>query len=342
MKKVLARLVVVVVLAGLGWAGWAYFGESGMTFWRGTRPDDTRLVLFGNVDIRKVDLAFRIGGRIETMAAQEGDPVKPGQTLATIEPTPYEEDVREAEAAVAALQSALEKLRAGYRSQEVAAQESLVVERRATLENARQQLERQKELLKTSTASRQAYDNAVATEKEGAARLESALRQLQLLRSGFRKEEVAEAEAQLRGAQVRLDRARTRLADTALSAPEGGIVLTRVREQGSVISAGQTVYSVSLTDPVWVRAYISEPNLARIKPGMAAEVSADGRPGKVYPAQVGYISPQAEFTPKTVETTDQRTDLVYRLRLVVTDPDGELRQGMPVTAVFPVAAAPEK
>ncbi len=340
MKRVAAVLVMVALLAVGGWFFGPQLWAGGLSLLDGG-TESRQLALYGNVDIRKVDLAFRVGGRIENLTVQEGDPVSAGQVVAALEATPYEEDVREAEASLAAAEATLARLQAGFRTQEIAAQEAQVAERRATLENARQLLRRQEELLRTSAASRQAYDNAVAAEREARARLESAARQLQLLRSGYRKEEVAEAEANVTAARVRLDRAKTRLSDTMLIAPEAGVVLTRAREPGAVVAAGQTVFTVALTDPVWVRAYVSEPNLGRIRPGMAAKVFSDSRPDRPYPAQVGFISPQAEFTPKNVETTEQRTDLVYRLRLVVQDPEGELRQGMPVTIRFDVEAAPE-
>ena len=104
-----------------------------------------------------------------------------------------------------------------------------------------------------------------------------------------------------------------------------------MREPGAIVAAGATVYTLSLIDPVWIRAYVSEPQLGRIAPGMKVQVFTDSAPGKPYNGQIGYISPVAEFTPKTVETADLRSDLVYRLRVVVTNPDRSLRQGMPVT-----------
>jgi HlyD family secretion protein len=344
MRKVVVLVVVAALLAVSGWffgpqlAGWAGAAWTSVVDGKG---QTRQLLLYGNVDIRKVDLAFRVAGRIETLAVQEGDAVSPGQVVAALEATPYEEDVREAEATVQAAKATLARLEAGFRTQEIATQEAVVAERRATLDNARHQLERQRELLRTSTASRQAFDNALAAEKEASARLESANRRLQLLRSGSRKEEIAEATANVTAAKVRLERAKTRLSDTVLLAPEAGVVLTRAREPGAVVATGQTVFTVALTDPVWVRAYVSEPNLGRIRPGMEASVFSDSRPDQAFRAQVGFISPQAEFTPKNVETTDQRTDLVYRLRLVVDDPQSELRQGMPVTVRFAVEAAPE-
>jgi HlyD family secretion protein len=138
-----------------------------------------------------------------------------------------------------------------------------------------------------------------------------------------------EAQAQVKSAEARLAQAQTRLGDTQIRAPSDGIILTRVREPGAVVAVGEPVYSLALDTPVWVRAYIDEPNLGNIFPGQQALVLTSA--GREYPGQVGFISPQAEFTPKTVETAQLRTDLVYRLRVIVNNPDKALRQGMPVT-----------
>lgn len=138
-----------------------------------------------------------------------------------------------------------------------------------------------------------------------------------------------EAQAQVKSAEARLQRAMTSLKDTELFAPSDGIILTRVREPGAVVAAGEPVYTLALDNPVWIRTYIDEPNLGRVHPGQKALVFTDS--GGEYEGRVGFISPQAEFTPKTVETTQLRTDLVYRLRVIVDAPDKGLRQGMPVT-----------
>lgn len=138
-----------------------------------------------------------------------------------------------------------------------------------------------------------------------------------------------EAQAQVMSAEARLQKAVTNLQDTEILAPSDGIILTRVREQGAVVAAGEPVYTLALDSPVWIRTYIDEPRLGRVFPGQKAVVFTDS--GNQYQGHVGFISPQAEFTPKTVETTQLRTDLVYRLRVIVDNPDKSLRQGMPVT-----------
>ena len=143
---------------------------------------------------------------------------------------------------------------------------------------------------------------------------------------------VAAAEAELRRAEIDL-------ADGVLHAPQKGTILTRAREAGAIVQPGQTVYTLTLTEPVWLRAYVDEPNLGKIRPGMPVRVAVDAAPGKTFPGTVGFISPTAEFTPKTVETREVRTALVYRLRVQAQDPENVMRQGMPVT-IFVDTAAP--
>ena len=172
---------------------------------------------------------------------------------------------------------------------------------------------------------------ARAAEREAAAKLRSAQDQLDMLTSGYREEDVLAQRAAVAAADAELNHAEIQVRDAVLAAPQKGIILTRAREAGAIVQAGQTVYTLTLTNPVWLRAYVDEPNLGKVKPGMSVRVAVDAAPGKTFPGTVGFISPTAEFTPKTVETREVRTALVYRLRVQVEDPENVMRQGMPVT-----------
>ena len=300
------------------------------------RPEEP-LELYGNVDIRQVELGFRVRGRIEAMRHEEGDPVAAGDLLATLDRGPYEDSLRLAEAEVARERANVRMMEAGTRPGEIEQARAVVAERRAELENARRQFERQQQLLERGVASREAYDDARARLDETEARLVSAERALDLALEGFRSEEKAAARAALEAAEARLAMAATELEDTELHAPAAGTILSRVREPGAIVAPGETVYTLSLERPVWVRAYVPEPALGLIHPGQEALVLTDTRPDRPYRGQIGFISPVAEFTPKSVETPELRTDLVYRLRVVVEDADEGLRQGMPVTVRLPDA-----
>ena len=322
MKKRIIGLLVVLAL-----------GAGGVSLYQRQAGGGARggLVLFGNVDIRQVNLGFRVGGKLARLAFDEGDAVKAGDVLAVLDGEPYTNQLASAAAQVASLKARLALREAGNRPQEVAQARALVAEREVTARNAEVLFQRSEEMLAIKAVSRQERDNAEAAGREAAARLTSARENLGLLEAGFRVEDIAQAKADLQQAEAAVAVADLALKDTVLTAPSAGVVLTRAQEVGTILPPGATVFTVSLREPVWVRAYVAEPDLGRIHPGTKVAVTSDGRPGKPYAGTVGYISPRAEFTPKTVETRDLRTALVYRLRVVVTNADEGLRQGMPVT-----------
>jgi HlyD family secretion protein len=211
----------------------------------------------------------------------------------------------------------------------------------AQVENAVRVARRREILLQSGAIAAQDHDDAVAARDALIAQLESARKELELQNTGFRAEDILAAEAQLRASDAAVEAALTDLADTEIIAPADGTVLSRVREPGAVAGTASTIVTVALKKPVWVRAYVPETQLGKVYPGMAMQVTTDSRPDHPYAARVGFISPVAEFTPKNVETQSLRTDLVYRLRIIVDDPDEGLRQGMPVTVTaVPDAAAP--
>uniref|UniRef100_UPI0018EBD807 HlyD family efflux transporter periplasmic adaptor subunit n=1 Tax=Aquitalea sp. ASV11 TaxID=2795103 RepID=UPI0018EBD807 len=188
----------------------------------------------------------------------------------------------------------------------------------------------QQELAGSGAAAVKALDAARSARQQAQAQYQAAQQQYQALSKGYRPQEVAEVDANVKRAEAQLASARLQLADTVLSAPSDGIILTRVLEPGSMLAAGSSVLTLSLRQPVWVRAYVAEPQLGQAQPGRKVWIYRDGR-SQPYAAVVGFVSPTAEFTPKNVETADLRTAQVYRLRLIVSQPDAALRQGMPVT-----------
>lgn len=314
--------VLLLVLILLGW-------------WLLSRPqEEDRLTLYGNVDIREADLGFRVSGRLAAMVFEEGDVVAVGDILARLDTEPYREALAAAEARVDEARANLARLESGTRPQEIAAAEARVAEARADLANAEREFERQRILIESAATSRRDRDNALAGRDTARARLDSAQETLALAREGFRSEEIDAARAALALARAEADQARTRVDDATLLAPSDGVILSRIREPGSILAAGAPVYTLSLRAPVWVRAYVDEPNLGRLHPGMKALIRTDSR-AEPYEGQIGFISPRAEFTPKTVETEALRTDLVYRLRVVVDEDIDGLRQGMPVTVILP-------
>jgi HlyD family secretion protein len=177
----------------------------------------------------------------------------------------------------------------------------------------------------------QDVDSAKATLQMAEAKLVVNQRALELAVTGPRKEDIAEAEARLRANEAQLALLRQQLVDAQLLAPMDSVVRTRLLEPGEMASPQKPVFSLAITDPKWVRAYVSEPDLGKLHEGMAASVAVDSFPKRRFEGWIGFISPVAEFTPKTVQTEELRTSLVYEVRVFVKDPSDELRLGMPAT-----------
>lgn len=317
-KRVAAAFLVLVVALA------AY------VLWRQGRGTEAK-VLYGNVDIRDVSLAFRVAGRVATVAVDEGDVVHQGQMLAVLDGEPLRNNVRSAEAQVDALSARNELLHKGYRAEDVAQAKARLESAQAALREADRQLVRERTLAPDGATSERALEAATSTHDQAAAQVDAAAEQWRSLSKGYRTEEIAESDAQLQQARVQLDIARLALQDATLLAPSDGVVLTRAIEVGSMVQVGSPAFAVSLTQPVWIRAYAEEPQLGYFPNGAAVLLHSDTPPQHDYHGVVGFVSPTAEFTPKSVETPDLRTALVYRLRIVVRDPDAQLRQGMPVT-----------
>lgn len=291
------------------------------------------LTLYGNVDIREVHLAFRQPGLLQAMHVDEGDRVEKDTLLAQLDDQPFVEALAVAQAHVLLAQTELQKLQAGVRLQEVDQAQAHVHQALAVAKEAEQNHKRQQALVSTGVVSQSVADAALAMHQEAQARVEAAQAALAQAVEGFRQEDIAAGEARLAAAMASEAQARTALSDTRLLAPGPGIILSRVREPGSMVVSQSAVYVLSLEEPVYVRAYVAEPQLGQVVPGSKVLIQSDSSP-KVYHGQVGFVSPRAEFTPKTVETPELRTDLVYRLRIVVQDADLHLRQGMPVTVTI--------
>ncbi len=299
------------------------------------RPRETAAVFYGNIDIREVDLGFRVSGRIGAMNFDEGDDVKQGDVLAVLDKQPFMNEVSLQAANVAQQEANVAKLQAGNRVEEIAQARADLASRKSTLENARGVFQRQNELQKKEFASKQTFEDAAASLRDAEAKVRSSEEALKLSLAGSRVEDIAAGAAALEAARAQRDVAQTSLADTELKAPTDGVILTRAVEPGAIVASSTTVYTLSLRNPVWVRAYVSEAQLGLLRPGLAVKLYTDTRPDAPYDGQVGFISPVAEFTPKSVETTQLRADLVYRFRVIVKTVDDALRQGMPVTIKIP-------
>ena len=321
-KPVAIILAVAIIVAAIGGGTWWY-----------QSLQNNGLTLYGNVDIRTVNMSFRVGGRLQSLNVDEGDAIKQGQTLGQLDKAPYENALMQAKANVATAQAQYDLMMAGYRAEEIAQAAAAVKQAQAAYDYAQSFLQRQQGLWNSRLLSANDLANARSSRDQALASLKSAQDKLSQYRAGNRPQEIAQAKANLEQAQAQLAQYLD-LQDTVLTAPSDGTLLTRAVEPGSMLTAGSTVLTLSLTHPVWVRAYVDEKNLNQAQPGREILLYTDGRPDKPYHGKIGFVSPTAEFTPKTVETPDLRTDLVYRLRIIVTYADDSLRQGMPVTLKF--------
>jgi len=323
------RLLAVLLLAAMGAGAWWLVGKQG-------EQDRNLLVLYGNVDIRETDLAFNNSEHIETLRAQEGDRVRKGQLLATLHRARMQAEVAAAESRLASQKAVVARLETGSRPQEVRQARANVAAAKAKLVDAQVTHRRTQDLYKKQAASKQALDDAEASLNTARADLKVMEEALALVVEGPRVEDIDEARAMLKADGAQLALAQEVLKDTELYAPADGVIRNRILEPGDMVSPQTPVFTLALTNPVWVRAYAPETVLGKLVPGMSADVSTDSYPGKTYPGWIGFISPTAEFTPKNVETLELRTRLVYQLRVYVCNPQDELRLGMPATVTIPL------
>jgi len=332
-----AGLLVLAILAVL-----AIGILLGRSSWGTSKKDPNQLVLFGNVDLRQVELAFNDSERISEVLVEEGDKVTRGQVLARLETDRLKAQEVAAEAEVAAQRAVVQKLHNGSRPEETAQAQANVALARADQVNAEQQWKRITALAGLTTGravSQQDIDGAKAALDTAQARLDVAQKGLDLSTIGPRAEDVAQGEAQLRFNQAELDLLRRQLADAQLVSPCDAVVRSRLLEPGEMISPERPVFDLAIADPKWIRAYVSEPDLGRIHTGMRASIGSDSFPGRTLAGWVGFISSVAEFTPKAVQTVELRPGLVYEIRVFVKDPQDEMRLGMPATVTLDLSPA---
>jgi HlyD family secretion protein len=326
MKRMIRIFILVVlvssVILGVRW----FLNVEGKQF-------SSELRIFGNIDIRKADLAFNEQERIAQVLVEEGDRVTAGQVLARLQTHRLKAQIREIEAKIAAQQEVVKRLEAGTRPQEIEQARAEVAAARARVKNTRQNFERISKTSGAGATSQQALDNARALLDVDQAQLKVKEKALNLAIEGPRKEDIAAAKNNLETLKASLSLLQIRLSDMALTSPATGVIQNRILEPGEMASPSRPVVTLALTDPKWVRAYVPEPYLGRINLGMKAKILSDSFPDQAFEGWIGFISPVAEFTPKTVETEDLRTKLVYEVRVFVHDSKDLLRLGMPTTVI---------
>jgi HlyD family secretion protein len=325
----IALLAVLVLAAGVG-----------VWWWLHGRGGRDALTLYGNVDLRQVDLAFNDSERVTEVLVKEGDHVSQGQVLARLDTSRLQPQLDQAEALADAQTSAVEKLRRGNRPQEIAQARANLVQAQADASDADAKRQRDQDLWDRSQGkamSHQDLDDAISAAKSADAKAAVQEKALELQVLGPRREDIDQAAAQLKADQAQVALLKRQLADAELKAPLNAVVRSRVLEPGDMASPQKSAFSLAILDPKWVRAYVSEPDLGQVRQGERATVSVDAFPGRSFSGWVGFISPMAEFTPKTVQTEDLRSSLVYEIRIFVDDKSDQLRLGMPATVTLPLA-----
>ncbi len=296
------------------------------------KKSEKELKFYGNVDVRTVSVAFQVPGRIDNIYFEEGQKIKKGDVLATLDSALYKEKVSQMNAQSDVQKVHIAKLEKGYRPEEIEKARATMEQKKALMVNAKKTFNRYKTLLAKNSTSQDLYDKTETEYKSANSLYHFAQSNFKLLENGYEKEDILSAKAQLRVLLSQKNQNALNLDYTTLYSPSNGTVLTRVYEVGSIVNASSVVLEIAKEDKYWVRSYISEKYLGDVKAGMNAFIYTDS--GKTYEGVVSFISPLAEFTPKSVQTEDLRTDLVYRFRITLNSYDDMIKQGMPVTIKF--------
>lgn len=325
-RTVLIILAVLALMAG----SYLYIRTAG------NRVPDMSLLISGNIEAHESVVSFKVQGRVTHLPVQEGQTVEQGDLLAQLDDDDFRQQVSVDEAAVRAREAELELALAGSRTQEIQAAKQTLLDAQADLELKRAEFRRRQALLSEQGVSREDVDSAATQFKRAQATYERVRHTYDQIAEGTRKEEIAVRRANLQLAREALEMSRLKLSYTVLTAPVSGVVLVRQAELGEVMAPGTPVVTIADVDHLWLRGYINETDLGRFRWGQPATVHTDTYPGKTYPGRVSFISSQAEFTPKSVETHKERVTLVYRIKIDLDNPNHELKPGMPADAVMDV------
>jgi len=318
MKKKIIPVLIVLVAVG----AWVVLRLN-------KNGNDTGLKVSGNIEVTDTVLSFRIPGRVTERLVSEGDTLTRGQTVAQLDTTELEQQASLREAEVQVAQAALSELENGFRIEDVRAAGQRVKAAKADNERAKQNFERGQKLLARDVISQQEFEQLEAANRVSEARLKEAQEQLKRFKSGPRKEQIEQASARVKQAKDGLKLARTQLTYARLISPIAGVVLSDSVESGEYVNPGTPVVTVGDLKQVWLRAYVSETDLGRIKLGQKVAIKTDAFADRTFDGRITFISSEAEFTPRMVQTHKERVKLVYRIKVTVDNPDQLLKPGMP-------------
>ncbi len=317
------RILLIAIIAAAA-AGVLYYFVT-----RGDRGDGTYLKVSGNIETTEVDVGFKVSGRIVGRFFEEGDWVEQGKVLARLDDEDLRNRLEVARATLMSSQARLSKLLAGSRPEEIRQAEAALNQAKFDLDNKEAQNERMKSLFEKKVVPKETSDNAEAAFKIAKAAFERAKENYLLVKEGPRKEDIDDAKAQVEQARASVKLNETQLSYTTLYAPISGVVLVKSGEVGEVVNPGTSILTMADIDHIWLKAYIPETSLSEVKWGQEVIVTTDLRPKKEYKGRISFISSQAEFTPKQIQTEKERVTLVYRIKVDISNKNHELKPGMP-------------
>ena len=287
----------------------------------------------GHIEATEVRLAATVGGRLLEAPFQEGEQVRAGQIVARLDTAAVEHELARARAEMEAADARLRLLVSGARAEDIRRAEEQLAQAQAELDAATRELARQTALVERGTATEQARDDA-ATRAQVASRAVAALRaELDKLLAGPRREEIEAARAQRAAAAAGAAAINQRVAEATVLAPQDGVITVRAAEPGEVLAPGAPIAVLTDLAHPWLNVWVDEPSLAHIRLTDAVEVRA-GHPPAVVRGRVSFVSAVAEFTPRNVQTPDERAKLVFRVKITLPNPDGTFKPGMPADATF--------
>jgi HlyD family secretion protein len=319
-----AIALAVVLVVGLAYAyGGRLFG-----------PGSGRPVVSvtGTIEAIQVDVSAKIAGRIAERPVNEGDRVTSGQLLVRLDDAEQAAEVRRQEAAVRTAQAALKDLQVGARREELEDARAALQSAAATREWTEKDYRRAEGLFRQTLIAAQEVDRARQAYEVAQAQEKSARQKLALLEAGSRPDQIEAARGQLGQARNALDLARTRLKEMALFSPIDGVVLRKNLEIGEMANPGVPILTLMKPSDIWLRAYVPEEEIGRIKLGDQALVAVDAYPARRFPGRITEIASEAEFTPRNVQTKKERVNLVFRIKIGLDNPEGILKPGMPADA----------
>jgi HlyD family secretion protein len=316
------RIVGAVVVATVAIGFWVMSARD--------RDRDGLVGASGTVEATEAQIGFQAAGRIQDLAVREGETVTVGEELAHLDRSEAEARQQQAIAQAGAARALLEELERGSRKEEIRQGRAALAAAAERLRDAERDLERTQTLFEGGAVSREALDKARVTFDVAKSQYDQAQEQVTILETGPRREKIEAQRAQVAQAEAAVRVLDATLANMILRAPFDGIVTVRHREPGEIVAAGSPVLTVMNPADRWVRIYVPETRIGAVRLGQAAEITSDTYPTKIYLGEVVFISSQAEFTPKTVQTTEERVKLVYAVKVRITeDPTSDLKPGMP-------------